>query len=96
MVFQRCRQFGQKQDCVSTRTCVTNAFGKWHCGPFPKMHFDFARSYMGTHWMKEADGTLIHVTRKNERDALDFLSDRPKGVCLLINRQNRIHTTPAA
>lgn len=61
--------------------------GKWHCGPFPKMHFDFARSYMGTHWMKEADGTLIHVTQKNERDALDFLRDRPKDkpFCLTVN-----------
>ena len=39
--------------------------GKWHNGPFPKENFDFGRSYSGTHWIKEADGTKIHVTQKN-------------------------------
>lgn len=60
--------------------------GKWHCGPFPSQHFDFARSYAGTHWMKQPDGSLIHVTRKNEHDALEFLRDRPrdKPFCLML------------
>ena len=51
--------------------------GKWHNGPFPKENFDFGRSYSGTHWIKEADGTKIHVTQKNENDALEFLRTRP-------------------
>jgi len=60
--------------------------GKWHCGPFPGQQFDFARSYAGTHWMKQADGSLIHVTRKNELDALTFLRERPrdKPFCLTV------------
>ncbi len=60
--------------------------GKWHNGKFPAEHFDFGRSYMGTHWMKEPDGTKIHVTQKNERDALEFLRTRPvdKPFCLTV------------
>ena len=47
--------------------------GKWHNGAFPADKFDFGRAYHGKHWMKEPDGSKIHVTQKNERDALDFL-----------------------
>lgn len=53
--------------------------GKWHNGKFPAEQFDFGRAYSGTHWMKEADGTWIHVTQKNENDALEFLRTRPAG-----------------
>lgn len=53
--------------------------GKWHNGKFPQEHFDFGRSYSGTHWLKQADGTPIHVTQKNENDALEFLRTRPTG-----------------
>lgn len=52
--------------------------GKWHNGKFPADKFDFGRAYSGVHWMKDKDGTEIHVTRKNENDALEFLSQRPK------------------
>lgn len=52
--------------------------GKWHNGKFPADKFDFGRAYSGVHWMKDDDGTEIHVTRKNENDALEFLSARPK------------------
>ena len=52
--------------------------GKWHNGKFPAGQYDFGRSYSGKHWMKEPDGSLIHVTQKNERDALEFLKSRPK------------------
>ena len=52
--------------------------GKWHNGKFPSENFDFGRSYSGTHWMKQPDGTKIHVTQKNENDALEFLQTRPK------------------
>lgn len=60
--------------------------GKWHNGKFDAGNFDFARSYMGTHWMKQADGTKIHVTQKNENDALEFLRTRPadKPFCLTL------------
>ena len=60
--------------------------GKWHNGKFPAEHYDFGRSYMGTHWMKQADGTPIHVTQKNESDALEFLRTRPadKPFCLTV------------
>jgi len=60
--------------------------GKWHNGKFPAEHFDFGRAYSGTHWMKNADGTKIHVTRKNENDALEFLQNRPadKPFCLTL------------
>jgi arylsulfatase len=60
--------------------------GKWHNGEFPAGNFDFGRSYSGTHWIQQADGTRIHVTQKNERDALDFLRTRPveKPFCLTL------------
>ena len=41
---------------------------------------------MGRHWIKQPDGTQIHVTKKNENDALDFLRQRPadKPFCLTL------------
>ena len=51
--------------------------GKWHNGKFPAENFDFGRSYYGKHWMEEPDGSQIHVTQKNENDALEFLRNRP-------------------
>ena len=53
--------------------------GKWHNGQFPAANYDFGRAYYGTHWIKQADGTMIHVTHKNENDALEFLRTRPGG-----------------
>jgi len=60
--------------------------GKWHNGPFPSEKFDFGRAYGGTHWMKLPDGTDIHVTERNENDALEFLKTRPedKPFCLTV------------
>ncbi|MEP2776089.1 MAG: sulfatase [Luteolibacter sp.] len=55
----------------------TGHVGKWHNGKFPEKHFDFGRAYSGKHWIEQEDGTRIHVTKKNECDALDFLKDRP-------------------
>ena len=52
--------------------------GKWHNGKFPAAEFDFGRAYHGKHWMTQPDGTKIHVTQKNESDALEFLRTRPK------------------
>ncbi|MFM7242599.1 MAG: sulfatase-like hydrolase/transferase, partial [Planctomycetaceae bacterium] len=53
-------------------------YGKWHCGPFPEGECDEGAAYGGTHWQPEPGGGEIHVTRKNERDALAFLRGRPK------------------
>jgi arylsulfatase A-like enzyme len=60
--------------------------GKWHNGRFPGEHFDFGRAYSGVHWIKQPDGTKIHVTQKNENDAMEFLKTRPadKPFCLTL------------
>ncbi len=60
--------------------------GKWHNGKFPSENFDFGRAYSGTHWIKQPDGTNIHVTQKNENDSLEFLRTRPadKPFCLTL------------
>jgi arylsulfatase len=60
--------------------------GKWHNGKFPAENFDFGRAYSGTHWIKQKDGTKIHVTQKNENDSLEFLRTRPqdKPFCLTL------------
>jgi arylsulfatase A-like enzyme len=60
--------------------------GKWHNGKFPQKKYDFGRAYAGTHWIEEEDGTKIHVTQKNENDALEFLQTRPddKPFCLTL------------
>ncbi len=59
--------------------------GKWHNGPFPAEKYDFARAYAGKHYVKRADGTIVHVTRKNEEDAMEFLRTRPSGKPFLLN-----------
>jgi arylsulfatase A-like enzyme len=56
----------------------TGHIGKWHNGRFPAEHFDFGRSYQGRHFLRQPDGSMIHVTQKNENDALEFLNMRPK------------------
>jgi len=56
----------------------TGHVGKWHNGKFPAQEFDFGASYAGKHFLKLPDGTTIHVTQKNENDALEFLRTRPK------------------
>jgi arylsulfatase A-like enzyme len=60
--------------------------GKWHNGKFPGQHFDFGRSYQTTHWQQQPDGSKIHVTQKNEQDALEFLRTQPPGqpFCLTV------------
>jgi arylsulfatase len=54
----------------------TGHIGKWHNGEFPKENFDFGRAYSGKHWMKDENGEKIHVTQKNENDAMEFLKTR--------------------
>ena len=52
--------------------------GKWHNGRLPKDGFDFAVAYHGRHWYNTEEYGRIHVTKRNERDALKFLKNRPK------------------
>lgn len=52
--------------------------GKWHNGPFPKERYDFGSVYHGKHWYPDGEGSRIHVTQRNERDALDYLRTRPE------------------
>ncbi len=63
----------------------TGHVGKWHCGKFPADKFDFGRSYNGRHWIKQKDGSKIHVTQKNLKDAMDFLDERPKDKPFMLN-----------
>ena len=62
--------------------------GKWHNGKFPAAEYDSPASALanGTHWIAQPDGTRIHVTQKNERDAIGFLRARPadKPFCLTV------------
>jgi len=60
--------------------------GKWHNGLFPADHFDFGRMYHTTHWHQIEGEGLIHVTQRNENDALEFLRTRPrdKPFCLTL------------
>ena len=52
--------------------------GKWHNGKIPSEKFDFSRAYHGRHWYPKEGGGKIHVTQRNENDALEFLTTRPK------------------
>jgi arylsulfatase A-like enzyme len=58
----------------------TGHVGKWHNGKFPAERFDFGAGRITPmrHWIKQPDGTEIHVTQKNEDDAMEFLRTRPK------------------
>lgn len=53
--------------------------GKWHNNPFPKDKFDFGRTYHGKHWYRvKGEDQEVHVTQRNENDAMEFLRERPK------------------
>lgn len=54
----------------------TGHIGKWHNGKFPKENFDFGRMYHSTHYHPTPEGGKIHVTQKNENDAMEFLKTR--------------------
>ena len=59
--------------------------GKWHNGKFPADGYDFGTAYHGRHWYT-VDGRRVHVTQRNEEDALKFLEQRPndKPFCLTV------------
>jgi arylsulfatase A-like enzyme len=56
----------------------TGHVGKWHNGAFPADRYDVGMSYHGKHWYPDGKGGRLHVTQRNERDALAFLRERPK------------------
>lgn len=62
--------------------------GKWHQDKLPTSKFDFWREYYGHHWIPDpnVEGGKVHVTKKNEKDAIDFLKGRPrkKPFCLTV------------
>lgn len=55
----------------------TGHIGKWHNGDFPRKDFDFGRKYHGKYLWKMKDGSRIHITKRNENDAMEFLTQRP-------------------
>lgn len=57
----------------------TGLVGKWqYQSPHPKL-FDFQRMYHGPHWWPKGDdsGEVEHTCEKTQRDAIDFLNERP-------------------
>ena len=56
----------------------TGFVGKFGVGKIGEKAFDFQRVYEGVHWMPDGKDAKVHVTAKNERDALAFLAARPK------------------
>ena len=64
----------------------TGHVGKWHNGSYPVKNYDFGRFYHGRHWYDTEDGGKIHVTQRNEKDALEFFEALPEGkpFCLTV------------
>lgn len=71
--------FAQTYPAVLRRAGYWSGYvGKYDVGPPRSADFDFLRAYHGKHWLTTADGSRVHVTERNARDALDFLRARPK------------------
>lgn len=56
----------------------TGFVGKYGVGKIRGTDYDYSSIYEGKHWLPNGKGDSIHVTAKNEKDALSFLKDRPK------------------
>jgi arylsulfatase A-like enzyme len=56
----------------------TGFVGKYGVGQIRESDYDFSSVYEGKHWFPLVNGDSIHVTVKNEKDALIFLKERPK------------------
>lgn len=63
----------------------TGYIGKYGVGKIMENDFDFITEYEGMHWYMEESGDSIHVTKKNARDALQFLKNRPKDKPFLLS-----------
>jgi arylsulfatase len=56
----------------------TGFVGKYGVGKIREKDYDFSVEYEGKHWFPNGQNDSIHVTARNERDALFFLKNRPK------------------
>jgi len=56
----------------------TGYVGKYGVGKIRDNDFDYSVVYKGKHWLPDGKDDSIHVTAKNEKDALYFLKNRPK------------------
>lgn len=56
----------------------TGFVGKYGVGKIKGTDYDYSSIYEGKHWLPNGKGDSIHVTAKNQKDALAFLKDRPK------------------
>ncbi len=65
----------------------TGFVGKYGVGKIRESDYDYSIVYEGKHWMPQGKGDSIHVTAKNEKDALQFLRTRPEGkpFCLSVS-----------
>jgi arylsulfatase len=57
--------------------------GKWHFRDYGQIQglWNFSRDYSGTHWFRRRGGKgQVHVTQRNEEDAIEFLESRPRDV----------------
>ncbi len=64
----------------------TGYVGKYGVDHIKEGQFDFYREYEGQHWITDESGNPVHVTQKNQNDALAFLKQRPaeKPFCLTV------------
>jgi len=51
----------------------TGFVGKYGVGKIKAPDYDYSSIYEGKHWLPNGKGDSIHVTAKNEKDALSFL-----------------------
>lgn len=56
----------------------TGFIGKYGVGEIRESDYDYSTVYEGKHWLPDGKGDSIHVTAKNEKDAISFLKNRPK------------------
>jgi len=63
----------------------TGYVGKYGVGDIKENQFDYSIEYEGKHWLPDGSGDSIHVTAKNEKDALYFLKNRPKDKPFLLS-----------
>jgi len=60
------------------RGYYTGQVGKWQFHTYPRDKWNFTSDdEYGWHW-REIAGKMVHVTKKNELDAMEFLKTRPK------------------
>lgn len=63
----------------------TGYVGKYGVGKIRDDQIDYSIEYEGKHWLPDGHGDSVHVTAKNEKDALYFLKNRPKDKPFLLS-----------